>query len=65
MSAELDLSATLNAMEHELCNGRDPGRREAIIRILERWKWDMDLQEASRKQSHDLLRKYPPVGQGP
>ncbi|MBX3027411.1 hypothetical protein KF840_21140 [bacterium] len=56
--AGIDVADALGQFESELEAGCAPGRRALIRAILERWRYDRDLTEDSRRRAAALLRRW-------
>ncbi len=58
MSANIDTRDVMQKMEAALAAGDDHPRREEFLTILDRWRWDEQLDAASRDYAAALLAKY-------
>ncbi len=58
MAANIDVGRFLEAMEHTLQTGEDQIRCCFIIRTLERWQSDKDLDGPSRRRAAALLSRF-------
>ena len=58
MAANVDASRALDQLEAVLHAGRELNRCLDAIDILRRWRWDRDLDAASRKRAAGLVREF-------
>ena len=58
MGANIDAHDVLQKMEAALAAGDDRPRCQEFLTILGRWRWDEQLDAASRDYAAALLAKY-------
>jgi len=56
----IDVRRYVEELEHVLRAGEEPDRCTEALRILERWRFDLMLDAASRRRAADLLREFGP-----
>lgn len=58
MAANVDASRALDELESVLHQGSEPYRCMEAMEILRRWRWDRDLDDASRSRASGLVREF-------
>jgi hypothetical protein len=58
MAANVDASRALDELESVLHEGNEPYRCMEAMEILRRWRWDRDLDDASRDRAGGLVREF-------
>ena len=58
MAANVDTSRVLDELETVLHLGSEPNRCFEAMEILRRWRWDRDLDDASRSRAGVLVREF-------
>jgi hypothetical protein len=58
MAANVDASRALDELESVLHSGSEPTRCLEAMEILRRWRWDQDLDDASRSRARVLVREF-------
>jgi len=58
----IDVGRYVEELERVLRAGEEPDRCTEALRILERWRFDLMLDAASRRRAADLLREFGPAG---
>jgi hypothetical protein len=58
MAANVDASRVLDELESVLHQGSEPNRCFEAMEILRRWRWDRDLDDASRSRASVLVREF-------
>ena len=58
MAANVDASRALDELESVLHQGSEPHRCWEAMAILRRWRWDRDLDDASRSRAGVLVREF-------
>jgi hypothetical protein len=58
MAANVDTSRVLDELETVLHLGSEPNRCFEAMEILRRWRWDGDLDDASRSRASGLVREF-------
>lgn len=58
MAANVDANRVLDELESVLYQGSEPKRCFEAMEILRRWRWDRDLDDASRSRAMGLVREF-------
>jgi hypothetical protein len=58
MAADVDTTREIAEFEAVLSAGSEPRRCYEAMAILERWQWDRDLSERSRRRAGALVRRF-------